>query len=149
MQPAAERVTLPEAMPASRTSSASPARRSCACGSLRMVIEERLVTARGEEQRRHEVWLRHPGQARVTTVPRRGSRRRATTSVWLLDGGVVTTYLAARKVASRRPLQRHVVGIDSPDLPPFARQREPLTALPRAAWPTPSSIRTASSATCS
>ena len=42
----------------------------------------------------------------------------------------MTTYLAARNVASRRPLARHVVGVDGPDLPPFARQRAPLTALP-------------------
>jgi hypothetical protein len=43
---------------------------------------------------------------------------------------MVTTYMAARKVASRRPLHRHVVGIDEPGLPPFARQRESLTTLP-------------------
>ena len=42
----------------------------------------------------------------------------------------VTTYMAARKVASRRPRRRHVVGFDDAGLPAFARQREPLTALP-------------------
>jgi hypothetical protein len=96
---------------------------------LRMTIEEQRVTARGEELWRHEVSLRHPGHARVTT--RRGGEMPSRDyDVWLLDADTVTTYAAARRVVSVRPLQHHVVGYDSPDLPSFARQRAPLTALP-------------------
>jgi hypothetical protein len=95
---------------------------------LRLVIEERLVTARGDETHRHEVWLRHPGQARISTyrdeaLPSHDYR------IWLLDEGLVTTFEPARKVASRRPLQQHVVGVDRAGLPAFARQSQPLTAL--------------------
>jgi hypothetical protein len=98
-------------------------------GTLRMTIEEQCVTARGEELLRHEVWLRHPGQARVAT--RRGGEMPSRDyDVWILDGDTVTTFAAARKVVSVRARQNHVVGFDSPDLPGFARQRAPLTALP-------------------
>jgi hypothetical protein len=96
---------------------------------LRMTIEERLVTARGAETVSHEVQLKHPGQARVTT-------RRATEAmsrdyeVWLSDGETVTTYKAAHKVASTRRLPDRVTGSDGPDVPPFARGYEPLTRLP-------------------
>jgi hypothetical protein len=96
---------------------------------LRMVIEERRIDARGETTLQHELWLRHPGQARLTT--RRDQRTPSRDyEVWLLDGGKVTTYAASRGVASRRPLGHHVAGIEDPSLPPFARQRVPLTALP-------------------
>ena len=57
-------------------------------------------------------------------------RSRATTRSGSSRDDTVTIYMAARNVASRRPLARHVVGVDGPDLPRFARQREPLTALP-------------------
>ena len=127
--PAAERVALGQAAPGIEELFLFAREAELRVRTLRMVIEERLETARGEERRRHEIWLRHPGQARVTTR-RDDAMPSRDYEVWLLGDDTVTTYLAARNVASRRPLARHVVGVDGPDLPLFSRQREPLTALP-------------------
>lgn len=127
--PAASRVALPEAYPSIEELFLFAREAELRVSTLRLTIEEQLLSARGEELLTHELWLRHPGQARVTT-----RRDRALPSrdydVWLLVDDTVTTYMAARKVASRRPRQRHVVGFDDAGLPAFARQREPLTALP-------------------
>jgi hypothetical protein len=127
--PVAERVAMAEATPAIEDLFRFAREAELRVRSLRMIIEERVVTARGEEMLRHEIWLRHPGQARVTTRHDRETPSRDY-DVWLLEDGTVTTYMAARNVASRRRLQGHVVGLDSQDLPLFARQREPITALP-------------------
>jgi hypothetical protein len=127
--PSAERVVLAEATPGIEELFRFAREAEVRVSSLRLTIEERLENARGPELHRHEIWLRHPGQARVTTY-RDAAMPSRDYDVWLLSEGTVTTYLAARKVASRRPLARHVVGVDGTDLPAFARQREPLTALP-------------------
>jgi hypothetical protein len=126
--PAAESVALGEAVPGIEDLFLFAREAELRVRRLRLVIEERALTTRGEELRRHELWLEHPGRARIT-VYRDDAMPARDYDTWILDGGVVTTYLAARKVASRRPLQRHVVGVDDSGLPPFARQREPLTAL--------------------
>jgi hypothetical protein len=127
--PVASRITLPEAMPGIEELFLFAREAELRFSALRLVIEEQILSARGQEQLSHELWLRHPGQARVTT--RRGRELPSQDyDVWLLVDDLVTTYLAARKVASRRPRQRHVVGFEDPGLPAFARQREPLTALP-------------------
>jgi len=127
--PAPVRVVLPEAMPSIEELFLFAREAELRVSALRMVIEEQVMTARGEERLSHEIWVRHPGQARVMT--KRGSEMPSRDyEVWLLDTDAVTTYHAARKLASRRPRQRHVVGFDEADLPAFARQREPLTALP-------------------
>ena len=125
----AERVTLPEAVPSIEALFRFAAEAERRFSRLRVVIDERRHSARGEETLQHEVSIRHPGQARVTTRRDHASPSRDY-EVWLLDGGMVTTYASARRTASRRPLQRHVVGHDEPDLPAFARQRAPLTSLP-------------------
>jgi hypothetical protein len=127
--PAAERVTLPEAFPSIEALFRFAAEAELRVGSLRMVIEEHRLSARGEEVLQNEIWLRHPGQARVTTRRDQASPSRDY-EVWLLQGGMVTTYAAARRVASRRPRPGHVVGYDGADLPEFARQRGMLTPLP-------------------
>ena len=127
--PVAHRVTLPEATPSLEALFRFAREAELRVSTLRMIIEERVVTGRGEQLLRHEIWLRHPGQARVTTRQGQESPSRDY-EVWLLDDDTVTTYVAARNLASRRPRQSHVVGFDSADLPAFARQREPLTALP-------------------
>lgn len=127
--PVAERVALGQAAPGIEELFLFAREAELRVRTLRMVIEERLETARGEERRRHEIWLRHPGQARVTTR-RDDAMPSRDYEVWLLGDDTVTTYLAARNVASRRPLARQVIGVDGSDLPLFARQREPLTALP-------------------
>jgi hypothetical protein len=96
---------------------------------LRMVIDQRVATARGEELVRHEVLMRNPGRARVT------SRRSADPisrdyEVWIGDGATVRTYRASDRVASVRPARPSVVGAQRADLPGFARTRPVLTPLP-------------------
>ena len=96
---------------------------------LRMTIEERSVTARGEEEVRHEVLLRNPGQARVTT--RRSSDPMSRDyDVWIGDGETVRTYRASDRLASVRAARAGVVGSDQPSLPAWARTRPILTPLP-------------------
>jgi hypothetical protein len=128
--PVPERVVLADAMPGIEELFRFAREAELRVSSLRMVVDERLITARGQELRRHELWLRHPGQARVTTRHSDESLSRDY-EIWLLDGGIVTSYAPARNVASRRPLTGHVAGIDRADLPLFARQRKPITALPQ------------------
>jgi hypothetical protein len=96
---------------------------------LRMSIQERLVTARGAETISHEIQLKHPGHARVTT--RRGADETSGDyAIWLSDGETATNYRAADKVTSTRRLPQPVAGSDGPDVPSFARQYQPLTRLP-------------------
>lgn len=96
---------------------------------LRMSIEERVVNARGAQTLHHEVQLRHPGHARVTT--RRSAEPISNDyTVWLSDGQTATTYQAAKRLTSKRPLRSRVAGSDDPGLPPFARGYAPLTRLP-------------------
>src|SRR5688572_21178067 len=96
---------------------------------LRMTIEERAATARGEELIRHEVLIVSPGRARITT--RRSADPVARDyEVWIGDGDTVRTYRAADRVASVRPARPSVVGAQRTDLPPFARIRPVLTDLP-------------------
>ncbi len=127
--PTASRITLPEATPGIEELFLFAREAELRFSALRLVIEEQSLNVRGEEPLTHELWLRHPGQARVTTRRDRELPSRDY-DVWLLEDDTVTTYMAARKVASRRPRRRHVVGFDDAGLPAFARQREPLTALP-------------------
>jgi hypothetical protein len=86
---------------------------------LRMSIEERSWTARGEELALVEVTLEHPGRAKVlTSWPEQGI---AAYEVWLTDGTTVQTYAASRKVGTRRPARPVVRGTDGPDLPGTSR----------------------------
>lgn len=97
---------------------------------LRMRIEERIGTARGEELRTIELVLRHPGKARVTT---RAGAQPLTDDyrIWASDGHIVTTYDASDGRASVRPVRAPVVGASlDPDKPRFAQVYAPLTALP-------------------
>jgi hypothetical protein len=97
--------------------------------SLRMDIEEHVVTARGEDTILHEIQLRHPGQARVDN--RRNSEPLTTAyDIWLSDGETIQTFEASNKTSTRRRRRSHVAGVDEPSLPLFAQQREPLTPLP-------------------
>jgi hypothetical protein len=97
--------------------------------SLRMTIEERVVNATGASTVLHEIQVKHPGHARVTT--RRSSEPLSRDfDVWVSDGQTITAYDAGRKTASVRRRRPRVAGSDDPGLPPFARQYLPLTALP-------------------
>ena len=102
---------------------------------LRMRLEERSWTARGEEVLVHDVTLRHPGEAKVlTSVPPRGTTDGYET--WVSDGATVQTYVASRKVGTRRPVRPMVRGVtDDGDLPGRSRVYVPLTALPMETLP--------------
>lgn len=127
--PTAERVALADDAPSIEELFLFAREAELRVQSLRMTIEERSMTARGDEVARHEIQLRHPGQARVTTY-RDDSALSQDYDVWITDGIVAQTYKAAKRVASTRPLPKGVVGTDAPDLPLFARQRGSLTPLP-------------------
>ena len=96
---------------------------------LRMTIDERVVTARGADRVVHEIQLKHPGHARVATryssEPLSRDYR-----IWVSDGETITTYDARHKTASVRKRRARVAGSDGSGLPRFAHQYEPLTPLP-------------------
>jgi hypothetical protein len=102
---------------------------------LRMRIEEHTWTARGEDVLVHEVSLRHPGEAKVlSSIPAPGTMDGYET--WVSDGTVVQTYVASRKVGTRRPIRPTVRGVsDDGDLPGRARVYVPVTALPMESLP--------------
>ncbi len=97
-------------------------------GSLRLRIEDRRVTTHGEEVETHEVWLRHPRQAKVTSS--RGAQLDRDFDVWLSDGEEVRTFDRLTNTATIRRRTPRPVGSTSADLPGFARVYEPLTPLP-------------------
>ena len=104
---------------------------------LRMRIEERSFTARGEQLVVVETALRHPGDARVTTSePSRGTA--GNYELWVSDGEIVRTYSGPHSLGTERPVRRGVVGIsgrESRDLPGPSRVYAPLTALPMETLP--------------
>jgi hypothetical protein len=95
--------------------------------SLRMRIVDRRTTAIGDETETHDVWLRHPGHAKVVSTRDAGSRDY---DVWVADGEKVHTYNAEGNVATERRLPVRPVGAESADLPPWARIYLPVTTLP-------------------
>ena len=101
---------------------------------LRMRVEERSFTARGEHLTVSDVLLRHPGHARVTTTdPARGAA--GSYDVWLSDGTTVRTYSAAHRLSTTRPIRNRPRGLDDLDFPGMSRVYEPLTALPMETLP--------------
>lgn len=102
---------------------------------LRMRIEERTRTTRGERVQVIEVTLRHPGQAKVlTTTPAAGLN--AAYEIWVSDGDTVRTYAAERKLGTQRPARPLVRGVaDARDLPGISRVYVPLTPLPTETLP--------------
>ncbi len=101
---------------------------------LRMRIEERTTTARGDEVILHEVTLRHPGQARVlTSTPASGTA--GNHEVWISDGETVRTFVASRRVGTQRPVRRRVRGLNQDELPGFTKVYEPVTRLPTETLP--------------
>ena len=84
--------------------------------SLRMTIVERERNARGEVVTLHELSLRHPGQARITS--RRSDNPLSTDyDVWIGDGERVRTYDAAGKRTSDRAVRPPVVPAGGTDVP--------------------------------
>lgn len=100
--------------------------------SLKMRIVDRRMSTLGETEEVSEIWLRHPGRAKVVTR-RAGPDEPGISrdfSVWLADGAQVRTYDASSSTATVRPARQPPVGLDDPDLPPRARVYRPLTDLP-------------------
>ena len=100
---------------------------------LRMRIEERTGTARGQHVVTAELLLRHPGDARVTT----SEEHRGTAGnyeLWLSDGDTVRTYSAVHRLGTRRPVRHSVRGLDK-DFPGMSRVYVPLTPLPMETLP--------------
>lgn len=97
--------------------------------SLRLRIVERTVSAVGEREEWQDLWLRHPGRAKVVTrfdplAPRGASR------IWLTDGETVRSYDSRSRTASVRPVREPVLGITDPHLPDFGRVYRSRTPLP-------------------
>ncbi len=87
---------------------------------LRMRIEERSWTSRGEEVGQVEVTLRHRGEARIlTSYPALGIT--GSYDMWQTDGTTVQTYTASRRLGTRRPARPVVRGTGGPDLPGSSR----------------------------
>jgi outer membrane lipoprotein-sorting protein len=86
---------------------------------LRMSIEERTWTARGEELNVVDVVLEHPGRARVlTSWPEQGI---GSYEIWLTDGETINAYSSARGTGTRRSVRPIVRGTDGADLPGSSR----------------------------
>jgi outer membrane lipoprotein-sorting protein len=101
---------------------------------LRMRVEERAQTTRGEEVTAMEVLLRHPGDAKVTTT-RGATAAKADYEIWISDGEIVRTYSAAHGLGTQRPIRNRPRGLDDPDFPGTSKVYEPLTALPMETLP--------------
>jgi len=96
---------------------------------LRLRIEERAATTRGDELTTLDVALRHPNEAKVTTS-RAGGMVSGDYEVWISDGDLVRTYSGVHKLGTQRPIRNRPRGLDDPDFPGFAQVYEPVTALP-------------------
>ncbi len=95
---------------------------------LRMRIEERSFTARGEVLTAIDVALAHPGHARVTTSEV-GRPAAGNFELWLSDGATVRTYSGAHRLGTERPVRNRPRGLDD-GFPGTARVYTPITALP-------------------
>jgi outer membrane lipoprotein-sorting protein len=104
---------------------------------LRIRIEERSFTTRGEHLVVVDAAIRHPKDARVmTTEPHRGTA--GNYEIWISDGVTVRTYSAPHKLGTERPVRRAVQGVsgrEADDLPGTSRVYVPLTALPMETLP--------------
>ncbi len=101
---------------------------------LRLRIEERTYTSRGEQVVAIDTALRHPGLARVTTTePGRGAA--GTYEVWISDGELVRTYNGTHRLGTARPVRPVVRGTDDADLPGTSRVYLPVTPLPMETLP--------------
>jgi hypothetical protein len=96
---------------------------------LRMRIADRRFGAAGETVETSEVWLRHPGLAKVIQWRGEGGSGRDF-DVWVSDGARVRTYDARHNATTDRVLPPRPVGSTREDLPGFARIYVPVTPLP-------------------
>jgi hypothetical protein len=101
---------------------------------LRLRIEERAQTARGDDLTAMDTVLRHPGDAKVTTT-RATDPTKPEYEVWISDGELVRTYASSHRLGTQRPVRNRPRGLDDPDIPGTAKVYEPLTALPMETLP--------------
>ena len=100
---------------------------------LRMRIEERTFTARGNQVVALDVAMRHPGWATVTTSePALGTA--GNFEIWVSDGAIVRTFSGPHRLGTERPVRNRVRGLDA-DFPGASRVYQPLTALPSETLP--------------
>jgi hypothetical protein len=95
---------------------------------LRMRLVERTWGVAGEHAETIELWLRHPGMAKIVT--RHGDELGRDFRIWASDGEMTRTFDATADLATERPVRPRVVGATDPGLPAFARIYPPRTALP-------------------
>jgi outer membrane lipoprotein-sorting protein len=95
---------------------------------LRLGLEERTFTARGETLISMDVAIRHPGHARVTTTEA-GRGAAGNFELWISDGETVRTYSGTHRLGTSRPVRDRPRGL-SDDLPGRARVYDPVTPLP-------------------
>jgi len=97
--------------------------------SLRMRIADERTGAKGQETETTEIWLRHPGMAKV--VQTRGDGMDRDFDIWLSDGETVQTYAARNNVTTRRRAPAPPVGAATDaGLPFYAQIYLPVTPLP-------------------
>ncbi|MGH2466476.1 MAG: LolA family protein [Candidatus Limnocylindrales bacterium] len=101
---------------------------------LRMRLVDRTLGTDGERVESHEVWLRHPGQAKVVTrfddLAAHGASR-----VWISDGITIRMYDSRSRTASARPVRNRVRGATDPALPTFGQVHPVHTELPMESLP--------------
>lgn len=98
-------------------------------GTLRMRIEERSRTTRGDQRTRLEIMVRHPGDAKVlTSDPTRPIG--GDYEIWISDGDIIRTYASAHRLGTQRPIRNRPRGLADTDFPGAAKVYEPITALP-------------------
>jgi outer membrane lipoprotein-sorting protein len=101
---------------------------------LRMRIEERTWTARGEQVVEMEVALQHPGHARVMTTEA-ASGPIGEYEIWIADGDLVRTYASRHKLGTQRPIRNRPRGLEDRDFPGASQVYQPVTALPMETLP--------------
>lgn len=100
---------------------------------LRMRIVDEKTTTHGLERETYEVWLRHPGWAKVVTT--RGEPRERDFEVWTSDGETVRTYDARAALSTVRRIMNVPFGATDASLPAHARIYLPVTPLPMESLP--------------
>jgi hypothetical protein len=96
--------------------------------SLRMRLEERSWTARGETVVVSEVVIQHAGRARIATFEA-GAGTAGNHVLWLTDGETVRTYVGADRRGTERPIRNRPRGLDDRDFPGRSKVYTPLTPL--------------------
>jgi hypothetical protein len=96
--------------------------------SLRLRIADRRYNAGGEEVETSELWLRHPGFAKV--IQTRGEGAGRDYDAWVSDGEHVRTYTGRNHLATARRVPPRPVGAAAEDLPSYARLYVAVTPLP-------------------